>query len=250
MTGAALVVNSDRLIAATVADELALAGRTVVGIVLEGRRSRARAKAAGPTPGGFDLVGELVDLLAAVFDELGPVDTLVYDANQVPTAGASSDGAVGGVVDTLMTTIALTGAHMEANGGGSITVVCPTPSGEAADHIGYVIAKSAVISCASSLAEEWAGRGVRINSLAPGLVDGDHRFTEGAQKWGQVMEGLVPLKRRATSREVAKAVLFLASDRASYMSGTVLNVDGGLTASSGGDFFPQRGVRVGRRQRL
>jgi NAD(P)-dependent dehydrogenase (short-subunit alcohol dehydrogenase family) len=93
----------------------------------------------------------------------------------------------------------------------------------------YSAAKGAVRAMTRAAAVELAGQRVRVNAVYPGLVRS--RMTEGLPE-GFVTEfvAATPLRRRATVEEIARAVLFLASDDASYITGAELTVDGGYTA--------------------
>ena len=79
-----------------------------------------------------------------------------------------------------------------------------------------------------TLALEWSGFNIRINCIAPGIIDSDGLKTYGdeiREKMNQAAEA-VPMKRLGTTDEVAAAVCFIASDEASYISGVTLAVDG------------------------
>jgi len=91
----------------------------------------------------------------------------------------------------------------------------------------YSASKAGLIGFTKSLAKEVAARGVRVNAVAPGYID-----TEMTQKLNdqarEAMLSQVPMGRPGTPEEVAKAVLFLASDLASYITGRVIQIDGGM----------------------
>jgi 3-oxoacyl-[acyl-carrier protein] reductase len=91
----------------------------------------------------------------------------------------------------------------------------------------YAASKAGLIGFAKSLAKELGARGVTVNVVAPGYVETDmtDALSDDAR---EAMLGAVPLKRPASPEDVAGAVLFLASDAASYITGHVLHVDGGL----------------------
>ncbi len=80
---------------------------------------------------------------------------------------------------------------------------------------------------ARSLAREVGSRGITVNVVAPGVVDTDMIASLGQQRVEQLL-AMVPLGRRASPEDVAGAVAFLASEDASYITGAVLPVDGGL----------------------
>ncbi len=96
-----------------------------------------------------------------------------------------------------------------------------------AGQTNYAASKAGIIGFSKSLAKELSSRGVRVNVVAPGYVDTE--MTEALSDDARdAMLNAVPLGRPATTEDVAEAVLFLASPAASYITGHVLHVDGGL----------------------
>jgi len=96
----------------------------------------------------------------------------------------------------------------------------------------YCAAKAGVEALAKSLTKDWAARGVRINNVAPGYVNTD--LTAGIAGYGTLREAIearTPVGRFAEPDEMAGAVVYLASDAASYVSGTTIAVDGGWIAT-------------------
>ncbi|MDR1909582.1 MAG: 3-oxoacyl-ACP reductase FabG [Spirochaetaceae bacterium] len=91
----------------------------------------------------------------------------------------------------------------------------------------YAASKAGLIAVTKSLAREVAGRGVRVNALAPGYIASDMTgaMPEAAR---EAMLGMIPLKRAGTPEDVAEAALFLASEGSAYITGQVLSVDGGM----------------------
>ena len=99
----------------------------------------------------------------------------------------------------------------------------------------YVATKGAVVQLARALALDWADEGVRVNAVCPGVVDTDmlRRFVEAGPDPEQALHAVIdaqPIRRLGTANECARAVEFLASDAASYITGLALPVDGGFLA--------------------
>ncbi len=99
----------------------------------------------------------------------------------------------------------------------------------------YTATKAAVRALGRSLAAELLSRGIRVNVLSPGMTDTPIITRSGGlpgatpEEIASTITGAIPLKRRATSEDMAKAMLFLASEDSSYMLGAELVVDGGLS---------------------
>ncbi len=121
--------------------------------------------------------------------------------------------------------------HMKSRKAGNIICVSSIAGQSGGGVFGsshYAAAKSGIFGLAKALARELAAEGIRVNAVAPGPVDND--FTKGRMT-RQIKDDLaakVPLGRLGTPDDVANACLFLASDLSSYITGIVLDVNGGL----------------------
>jgi meso-butanediol dehydrogenase/(S,S)-butanediol dehydrogenase/diacetyl reductase len=125
--------------------------------------------------------------------------------------------------------------HMRKVGGGAI-VNTASISGLYGDYgfTAYNAAKGAVVNYTRSLAIDHARDNIRVNALCPGLIDTP--LTEAAKQMQGVMEmwtSSIPMQRAGTPEEMAKVVAFLASDDASYVTGSIIVADGGKTAHTG-----------------
>lgn len=124
--------------------------------------------------------------------------------------------------------------HMIAAGAAGSIVMIGSMSGDIANapqaQAAYNASKGAVHVMAKCLAVEWADRNIRVNVVAPGYV-GTELTRQGVDPtWIEEWERRTPLKRMGTPDEVANLVEFVASDRASYMTGSVMTIDGGYSA--------------------
>ena len=132
--------------------------------------------------------------------------------------------------------------RIAADGGGAIVVVAST-SGVRADpeRFAYNASKAAAINLARAAALDWAVRGVRVNVMAPGPTMTS--ILQGGRVTPEHLAELtrnIPLQRMGTPDEQAEAICFLASPAASFITGSVLMCDGGITANAG-IFPPPRG---------
>jgi 3-oxoacyl-[acyl-carrier protein] reductase len=96
-----------------------------------------------------------------------------------------------------------------------------------AGQANYSASKAGVIGLTKTLAKEFASRNIQVNAIAPGFIDTDmtQKLTPEQR---EILLSAIPMKRIAKPEEIAKVVVFLASPAASYITGQVLNVDGGL----------------------
>jgi NAD(P)-dependent dehydrogenase (short-subunit alcohol dehydrogenase family) len=184
-----------------------------------------------------DDVRALVDKTVARF---GRLDVAVNNAATEGKVGPITDQTAESFAATFETNVlgvVLSMKHevrvMQAQGSGSIINISSTYGHRGAAFASiYVGAKHAVEGITKSVALELAKSGIRVNAVAPGPTDTGMltRFTGTAENKAALVRQ-VPLDRLGLSEEVADSIVFVASDGAKWITGEVLNVDGGMTAS-------------------
>lgn len=122
--------------------------------------------------------------------------------------------------------------HLTARGGGSITMISSIWGREAGGAPGYNIAKAGVQAMAKAMARDYAKQGIRVNSIAPGSIlfpggGWDRRKQADPDGIAAFVEREIPMGRFGTVAEVANVVVFIASPRASWVTGASISVDGG-----------------------
>jgi len=170
----------------------------------------------------------------AVIADLGSLDILVNNA------GIAVDQLVMRLKDedwnrTLQVNLtgnfnlirAVTRPMMKAKRGAIVNLTSVVGEMGNAGQAAYAAAKAGQIGLTKSVARELASRNIRVNAVAPGYIDTD--MTAGLPEAAKTkLTDLIPLARLGTAEDVAKAVAFLASDEASYVTGEVLRVNGGM----------------------
>jgi NAD(P)-dependent dehydrogenase (short-subunit alcohol dehydrogenase family) len=181
-------------------------------------------------------VRALVDRAVARF---GRLDAAVNNAGTEGKPGPLTEQTAQSYADTFDTNVlgtVLSLKHelrvMQAQKHGSIINISSTMGHKGAPGASmYVASKHAVEGLTKAAALEGAGFDVRVNAVAPGPVETEmlNRFTGGADRKAGLIAG-VPLKRAGTPDEIARTIVFLTSDKASFITGQVLSVDGGRSA--------------------
>ncbi len=208
--------------------------------VMDADEKRAR-EVADTLDDAVPLTGDVRDAadMAAAVRRLGDVHVLVNNAGILRT---------GPLIDhspddfRLVMDVNLNGAfiasqaaarRMRDMGGGAIINIASINGIHPSPNCGaYVAAKSGLIGLTQQMSIEWGAMGIRVNAIAPGFVDGGMSTPFYANaKVRERRAGAVPLGRLGTVEDVAHAVLFLASEQASYISGHTLTVDGGVINS-------------------
>jgi len=124
------------------------------------------------------------------------------------------------------------GKQMVAQGAGKIIIVASVLSSQGGLMVpAYASSKHAVLGLTRALCNEWAGRGVNVNAIAPGYTatDNTQALRDDPQRSKALLER-IPAGRFAEPAEIAGAAVFLASDAANYCHGSVITVDGGWLA--------------------
>ena len=236
----ALVTGASRGIGAATARALAEAG-WAVGVNYRGDEEGAAATVAAIEAAGGRAVAVRADvaepaaagpLVDEIEERLGPVLCLVNNAG-IRADGLSpqlSDEDWDGVVQTNLSgafrlTRRVIVPMIRARQGRIVNVASIVGQRANPGQANYAAAKGGLIAFTKTVAAEVARRGVTVNAVAPGLIDTD--MTEDV---GEQLLAAVPARRAGTPEDVAACVRFLASDAASYVTGTTLTVDGGLTA--------------------
>ncbi len=178
-------------------------------------------------------------LVALAVETYGGLDIAFNNAGTLGEMGPATDVTLEGWRDTLDTNLtgAFIGAQhqlnaMKARGGGSL-IFTSTFVGHTAGMPGmaaYAASKAGLIGLTQVLAAEVGADGIRVNAILPGGTDTPmgHSVTDTPEATAFV-ENLHALKRIATPEEIARSVLYLASDASSFMTGTAMLVDGGVS---------------------
>ena len=235
----AVVTGGNRGLGEAFARGLAEAGARVAIAARDHAKSEAVAAELGLLAVRTDITepADVRAMLDAVTRALGPVDVLVNNAGacfHAPALEVSEDEwrEVWDVnVDGLWNCSRIVGAQMVERGSGTIInigsisgMIVNRPQMQPA----YNASKAAVHQLTKSLAAEWAPHGVRVNALAPGYVKTEMAPVDRPEFQRHWVED-VPMQRYATPEEISPSVVYLASDASSFMTGSVLVVDGGYT---------------------
>ena len=175
---------------------------------------------------------EIVDPL---FEEWGHIDVLVNSAGIVQDGllGAMTQEQWRNVIDTNLGGTfnychAVTQPMMMMRRGSIVNMSSTAAEFASRGQVNYAASKGGINGLTRSLAKELAPRNVRVNAIAPGMIETDmSQVVRGIA--GDQIKKMIPLKRIGTPEEIAAVAAFLASDDAAYLTGQVLRVDGGLS---------------------
>lgn len=242
----ALVTGGTRGIGRGIALSLAAAGAKVV---VAGRDAAAGATVVAEIEA---LGGAAVMMVADLADDAS-VDRLVSDAVEaggglgilVNNAGIDADApALDHDLDSWRRVLRFNlelpfrlsqdaGRYFMGRGGGAIVNIASVLGFVAVNEAcSYVAAKHGLVGLTKSLAVEWARHGVRVNAVAPGLIQTDMTsYLWQGEHADRYVEGRIPLGRIGQPRDIGGAVVFLASDAADFIHGETIAIDGGFLAT-------------------
>jgi 3-oxoacyl-[acyl-carrier protein] reductase len=236
----ALITGAGRGIGTACATALASAGAQVA---LNYRSSAAEVEALAQAiadaggqawPVQFDATDSAaVDrAVNAIVERCGRLDVLVNNAGQRfdgLAQGMSDDQwrkAIAANLDSTFYCCRAAIRAMKRTGGSIVNIASVAAFAGSAGQANYSAAKGGVVSLTRSLALEYGGRGIRVNCVVPGIIE-TAMTADVPEKHREDWLSRIPLRRFGTPEEVAQAVLFLAGDMASYISGATLHVNGG-----------------------
>jgi len=182
---------------------------------------------------------DVIRLFETAERELGPIKALVNNA--AITGGFARSESVSASALAQVMAVNVTGAflcareavrrmstHRGGTGGAIVNISSRAAKiGSAGEWVHYAASKGAIDSFTIGLAREVATEGIRVNAVAPGLIDTGLHAANGSPDRLERLAAMIPMKRPGTPLEVAEAVLWLLSPAASYTNGAILEVGGG-----------------------
>lgn len=219
--------------------DVALVARSADGLQETARAVRDAGRKAVVLPADLTSQPEAAGVVEESVAQLGGVDIVVNNAGGSSFMVPVNDLRLSGWEKVLRLNLDATlyvcqaaGKHLTAQGSGTVINVASVAGLGASPFLApYGAAKAGVVSLTKTLAVEWAASGVRVNALCPGWTATDlNRNLWAAPDGGKATIANVPMARWGQPGEMAGPAVFLASEAASYMTGQVLVVDGGLTA--------------------
>ena len=235
----ALVTGASRGIGAAIADELAAMGATVIGTATSASGAAAIGERLAPHGGQGRVLnvtetGAIEALVDAIGKEVGALSILVNNAgitrDQLLMRMRDEDWQA--ILDTNLTSVyraskAVMRGMMKARKGRIISIASVIGLTGNPGQSNYAAAKAGIIAFSKSLAREIGSRGITVNVVAPGFIDTD--MTRALpEESKQALLGQIALGRLGEAQDIAKAVAFLASPAAAYITGETLHVNGGM----------------------
>jgi len=243
---ACLVVGASRGIGKAIAQALANEGGRICAVARGAEELKASVDALGTGHAAVATDVTTADGASAAVDvcvkALGGIDVVIANVGKsfAREASAMDDDDFAKSLDmnlwSSMRVVQRAAPHLIARGGGSITMTSSIWGREAGGAPGYNVAKAGVIALAKALARDYAPHGIRVNSVAPGSIlfpggGWDRRQKADPAGIADMVKRELPAGRFGTPEEVAAVVAFLASPRASWISGACIVVDGAQSRS-------------------
>ena len=234
----AIVCGASSGIGLGIAESLAGEGANVVMFARRPELLEQEARRIGGVPVAGDVTSrdDLERLVTTTVDAYGGIDILVNNSGGPPRSTAAeldAEKVEAAVALLLVSVVRLTGLclpYLERSSAGRIVNVTSSTVREPIDNLALSNAiRPGVVGWAKSLARELGPRGITVNCLAPGRIDTDRIREVYPDGPSEDDLAAIPLRRLGTTREIGDVVAFLCSERASYVSGTVMLVDGALT---------------------
>ena len=239
----AVVTGASRGIGEAIARQLDAAGARVALVARSADRLDAIAAELTNDPlvitADLSMHNSIDRISTAALDAFGGLDVLVNNAaverNQ-PATKVTGEAIDETLFVNLRQAFMLCSAFSKplfASGGSIVNITSTAATGAGGTQGAYAASKGGLNTLTKNLANEWASKGVRVNGVAPGLVDTEmwestfERF--GEESIRENFAKRVPMARWGTAAEIADVACFLASDQASYVTGQTIRVDGGMT---------------------
>jgi len=224
--------------------DLILTARSTDLLESVGEKCRSHGSKVTVVPGDVSIEADVENVITTGLEAHEKIDVLINNAGIADPRGVAAEQFDTETFNRILS-VDLVGAfyyargcgkHMLERGSGSIVNICSilASGGNENNVIAYTAAKGGLLNLTLQLGVEWADRGVRVNAVSPGFIvtEMTRPMLEamGIDRW---IASRTPMRRVGEAQEVTNAVLFLASDLASYITGVDLLVDGGTNASNG-----------------
>ena len=233
----AIVCGASAGIGLGIAEALAAEGANVAMFARRREPLEREAERLGglAVRGDVTVPADLERLVRATVDAYGGIDILVNNSGGPPrtrAVGLEAEQVEAAVELLLVSVVRLTALclpHLERSDCARIVNVTSSTVREPVDNLALSNAvRPGVVGWAKTLARELGPQGITVNSIAPGRIDTDRIREVYPDGPTEADLATIPLRRLGTPRELGDVVAFLCSDRASYVTGTVIPIDGGL----------------------